>query len=281
MNHDHPIRGAVFDIDGTLAMMDKSSGVYTPLPGAIEAVEACRAQGLPVVAYTNGTFFHPDDYYPRLAASGLRFDPGHVLTPASVAAHHLVEAGVSRVMVFAEEGTSGPLRDAGIEVVAPDAYAGAVDAVLCGWTRTMTVPMLEAVCDAVWKGAKAYTTSSAPFYAGAKGRMLGISGALAAMLESVTGTTVELFGKPSGLGLDMIAALTGVAAENLLVVGDDPALELRMARKAGAFAIGVTTGLCDRNGFEAYAPEVRAHVVLDTLERFSAHQWFPNKEDVV
>jgi len=32
MMHRHKIRAAVFDIDGTLAMMDKDKGTYTALP---------------------------------------------------------------------------------------------------------------------------------------------------------------------------------------------------------------------------------------------------------
>jgi len=273
--HDHPIRVAVFDIDGTLALMDKKSGVFTALPGAVEALAGCRDAGLAVTAYTNGTFFPPEHYYPRLASAGLILDDGHILTPASVAAHQLASIGAGRVMVFAAEGTAKPLRDAGIEVVGPETGTGPVDAVLCGWTDDIDVGKLEAVCAAVWAGARPFTTSAAPFYAGANGRLLGISGALAAMVRSVTGVEVELVGKPSPAGLEMISALTGTPARQMMVVGDDPHLELRMARKAGAFAVGVTTGLNDRAAFEAVEPEARAHVVLDGLANFARQPWFP------
>lgn len=55
------IRAAVFDIDGTLAMLDKDTGRYTALPGAVAALTRLSAR-MPVVAYTNGTFFAPDPY---------------------------------------------------------------------------------------------------------------------------------------------------------------------------------------------------------------------------
>lgn len=276
---DQKIGAVVFDIDGTLAMMDKAHGSFTALPGAIEALAVCRRAGLPVAAYTNGTFFPPAHYYPRLAAAGLVFEPGHILTPASVAAHHLKARGMRRVMVFAEEGTAVPLAEAGLEVVPPEAGTGPVDAVLCGWTRQVDVPRIEAVCEAVWEGAKPFATSVAPFFAGANGRLLGISGAIAAMITSVTGVEVELFGKPSPLGLDMITDLTGVPASGLAVVGDDPELELRMARDAGALAIGVTTGLNDRAAFAAMAPEHRAHAVLDDLTGFDRQTWISSGEE--
>jgi len=278
MTHDTPIRAAVFDIDGTLAMMDKASGTFTALPGAVDALAACRAAGMVVAAYTNGTFFPPEHYYPRLAAAGLDFEPGHILTPGSVAAHHLRRMGMTRVMVFGEEGTAAPLRDAGIEVLAPGPTETPVDAVLCGWTRQVDVPSIEAVCNAVWDGAKPFTTSSAPFFAGANGRLLGISGALAAMIHSVTGVEVELFGKPATLGLDMIATMAGVPTEAIMVIGDDPELELRMARQAGGFAVGVTTGLHDRAAFDAVEPAARAHVVLNGLTGFAEQPWFEKLE---
>ena len=47
--HRHKIRAAVFDIDGTLAMMDKDKGTYTALPGTAEALADLAARGLPVV----------------------------------------------------------------------------------------------------------------------------------------------------------------------------------------------------------------------------------------
>ena len=54
--HPETIRAAVFDIDGTLAMMDKDAGTYEALPGAVEALTDCRARGLPVVAYRSPEF---------------------------------------------------------------------------------------------------------------------------------------------------------------------------------------------------------------------------------
>jgi 4-nitrophenyl phosphatase len=271
--HSHPIRTAVFDIDGTLAMMDKQSGQYTALPGAVEAVAACQNAGIGVVAYTNGTFFPPAHYYPRLADAGFSFEQGHILTPAVVAAYHLKETGHRRVMALGVEGTTVPLLEAGLEVVPAAATDVPVDAVLVGWTRSFGVPELEALVEAVWAGAKPYTMSDAPYFAGAKGRILGVSGAVGAMIAHSTGVSPVVLGKPSTLGMDMIAGLTGHTPSEMVVVGDDPSLEIRMARKAGAYAIGVTTGVSDRLAFLGVANTERAHIVLDTLEDLKSQPW--------
>lgn len=96
------IRAAVFDIDGTLALLDKGAGTYHALPGAAQALADCRARGIPAVAYTNGTFFAPLHYHRVLEAAGLELAPGHILTPAAVAAAALAAEGCARVMVLAE-----------------------------------------------------------------------------------------------------------------------------------------------------------------------------------
>ncbi len=273
MRHDHPIRAAVFDIDGTLALMDKEKGSYIALPGAVDAVKDLAARGLPVVAYTNGTFFPPEHYYAPLAAAGLHFDQGHILTPATVAARQLAKAGYARVMVIGADGTRVPVQQAGIDLVEAETGAPAVDAVLVGWTKEFHSRQLEAAAQAIWGGAKLYATSVAPYFAGSHGRLMGVSGAIAAALNNATEAKTAVFGKPSIEGLGIISEITKVPPHNMVVVGDDPKLEIAMARKGGAFAVGVTCGVGDEAAFAAMAPELRAHVVVPDLTNFAKQPW--------
>ena len=271
--HPHPIRAAVFDIDGTLAMMDKDSGTYAALPGAVAALAALKSRGMPVVAYTNGTFFPPAHYYPLLADAGLILDPGHVLTPATVAARQLARMGVKRLLTIAADGTRVPLRDAGIEV-ALTGEGGEVDGVILGWTKDFGAADLEEAAQLLWAGKPLYATSIAPHFAGAKGRLLGISGAVAAALHNATGVSAKVFGKPETIGLTDISDMLNIPAQEMVVIGDDPKLEIAMARKAGAFAVGVTTGTVDNAGFMAADPTLRAHIVLPGLEALMAGDWW-------
>ena len=271
--HSHPIRAAVFDIDGTLAMMDKDTGTYAALPGAVEALAGLKARGIPVVAYTNGTFFPPAHYYPLLADAGLVLEPGHILTPATVAARQLARMGVKRLLVIAADGTRVPLRDAGIEV-ALTGEGGDVDGVMLGWTKDFGAADLEEAAQLLWAGKPLYATSIAPHFAGAKGRLLGISGAVAAALHNATGVKAKVFGKPETIGLEDISDMLGIPAQNMVVIGDDPKLEIAMARKAGAFAVGVTTGTVNDAGFMAADADLRANVVLPGLDGLLSHGWW-------
>lgn len=267
-----PIRAAIFDIDGTLAMMDKDKGTYAALPGAVEAVKALSAR-MPVVAYTNGTFFPPAHYYPLLADAGLHLKPGHILTPAAVAARQLAAKGYKRLLVLGADGTRVPLRDVGIEVAVPG-DKGPFDAVMIGWTPDFGAKDLEHAAQALWGGLPLYATSVAPHFAGAKGRLLGISGAIAAALQNATGVTPTVFGKPEVIGLLDIAQMLNIPPEDMVVLGDDPKLEIAMARKASAFAVGVTTGTVDAAGFAAMPQALRAHVTLPDLTGLLAESWW-------
>lgn len=262
------IRALCFDIDGTLAMMDKDTGTYQALPGAVDTLNEARARGIPVVAYTNGTFFPPAHYYPRLADAGLVIDPGHVLTPAVVAAGVLKARGHTRIMVLADDGIRVPLAEAGIELVEPVKGAGDVGAVMIGYTRNLSSDALDAIIGAVWDGAQPFTSSVAPFVASAKGRIPGIPGAVSAAITHCTGIAPEIMGKPSVAGMQIVCGLTGVSAQETAVIGDDPKLEIQMGRLAGSYAVGLTTGAYGLADFDAAAPEHRANVVLGTLEGF-------------
>ena len=51
-----------------------------------------------------------------------------------------------------------------------------------------------------------------------------------------------------------------------VVVGDDPALEMRLAKNSGAMGIAVTTGILDRAALSLADPQERPDAVLDSLE---------------
>jgi NagD protein len=60
--------------------------------------------------------------------------------------------------------------------------------------------------------------------------------------------------------------LPRMAAPKMVVVGDDPALEMRMAVSAGAYGVGMTTGLMKRNNVRSLAAAEKPHALLESLE---------------
>ncbi|MFF9778658.1 HAD-IIA family hydrolase [Streptomyces sp. NPDC013978] len=258
------VRGIVFDLDGTLVLGDRRNHGLTPLPGALDVTAALTARGLPWLTFTNGTTRTPEAYAETLRGLGFDLPDDAMLTPATSAVDHFLATGCRSVVVLGGEGLKEPLRNAGIEVVAPKGKPKA-DAVLVGWYREFTMDDLEAACHAVFAGATLYSSSQSVFFASAEGRALGTSRAICAMISSVTGVTEHIVGKPSMIALRCAAGRLRVAPEELAVVGDDPELEMVMARDAGALAIAVTTGIHPPDSYTALPPAQRPHLTLDSV----------------
>ena len=239
-------RGFIFDMDGTIALGDKTSGGHKALPGAVALLDTLRRRGVPFRVFTNGSAKPPAAYAASLRAAGFDLADDEMMTPSSSAAAWLVRQRIKRVRVLGNAGTAAPLVEAGIEVIAPDGPAEGVEAVYTGWFREFGFPHLEAACHDIWAGAKLVTASHVPFFATEEGRGIGTSFAINAAITALTSKRPRILGKPSRVAFD--CALLGMglprsAASQIVVVGDDPALEMRMANAAGAVSVGVATGL--------------------------------------
>ena len=118
-----------------------------------------------------------------------------------------------------------------------------VDAVFVGWYREFTMDEIEAACDAITGGARLYTGSLAPHFASAQGKVLSSSRVLCAAITSITGKRATVLGKPAAEAVRCACRHLGTEPTDLVVVGDDPALEVFMARRVGALGIAVRTGV--------------------------------------
>ena len=272
-------RGFIFDMDGTLALGDRVNHGLAPLPGAVEMLRWVRERGVPYLVFTNGTNRSPRHFAQVLRAAGLDVPDDQMMTPASSAAVLFARRGLKRVMVLGGEGLTEPLRAAGIEVVPPVEAAAdtrpaqepaGVDAVFVGWFREFTMSHLEAACHAVWAGAALYSASETPFFAAAGGRALGTSRAICAMIRSVTGCGLTVTGKPSLAALRAAAARLAVPARGLVVVGDDPLLEVPMAHRGHALAVAVQTGLAGPDAYAHLPPGRQPHLHLRGIDELLA-----------
>ena len=259
-------RGFIFDMDGTIALGDAASGGHKALPGSIELLALLRRRGIPFRVFTNGTAKPPAVYAAGLRKTGFDVTDAEMMTPSTSAAAWFVAQGIKKVRVLGLYGVQLPLIEAGIEVVGPSEPASGVEAVYTGWFREFTFPDLEAACADIWAGAKLTTASHVPFFATANGRGIGTSFAINAMIRSLTGKQALVLGKPSVKAFHVALKAMGLprtAAAEVVVVGDDPALEMRMARGAGAMAIGMTTGLMKRDKVAALAANQQPHLLMD------------------
>jgi HAD superfamily hydrolase (TIGR01450 family) len=241
-------RGFIFDMDGTIALGDRTSGGHVALPGAIDLIARIKRSGIPIRIFTNGTAKPPAANAASLRGAGFDVADDEMMTPSTVAAAWLAARRLRRVRVLGNEGTAAPLIAAGIEVIGPSQAASGVEAVYSGWHRDLAFHDLEAAVHDILAGAIAVTASNVPFFATAEGRGMGTSYAMNAVIRAYAGRLPKVLGKPSREAFYIALAGMGLprrAASSVVVVGDDPALEMRMANQVGAISVGVATGLND------------------------------------
>ena len=80
-----PIKGFMFDLDGTLLLSDRSLGGYEVLPGAVEVLTKLKERATPFVILTNGSAYPPAEQAAKLRSNGLPGCRRHVLRSREIA----------------------------------------------------------------------------------------------------------------------------------------------------------------------------------------------------
>jgi len=270
------VEGIMFDVDGCLVLSDGPSGADgTALPGAAELIRQSRASGRRLCVFTNGTAQRPADIAAHLRRLGLDVADAEVLTPAVSAARTIAaKYGDAPVLAYGGEGVLAVLRDHGVHLVDPAAHrsgrASGAAAVVIGWDTEFTKPKIQFAAEAILGGAALYCTSDAPAFASHDRLNVGVSGFITAGLSHVTGQPWTVLGKPSAYALDAVCWTLGTTPEHTLVLGDDLYLESGMARRGGAIAGIVLTGMTTRESLAEAPPESAPDIVVESLTELSA-----------
>jgi 4-nitrophenyl phosphatase len=261
-----PVEGFMFDLDGTLILSDRSLGGYRLLPGAVETLRELEARGIPFVVLTNGSAYPAAEQAPKLRALGLPIPDEMLLTPSTVAADLMPRRGVKRALVLGTRGVGHALQTAGIEIVfTGEDRADDVGAVYIGWHPDCNMKDIETACKAIWNGAELYVASDVPFFATAGGKTMGYSHAITAAVRKITRAPMILTGKPSLHALKLVAKRLGIPMNRVGVVGDDPVVEMIMARRGKAVGFGVTTGFTTAQDWAAQPRARRPHRIVREL----------------
>jgi HAD superfamily hydrolase (TIGR01450 family) len=262
----------LFDVDGCLLLSARGGGgVAKAFAGANDVLREVRRSGKTLVTCTNGTYHPPNEYAAWLRSVGLDVRDEEMLTPAVVAAEHLVKAhDEPTAFVIADGGLAGPLEDRGVRVL-DLAEAPTAKAVILGGVSGVTTPQIQAACDAVLGGAELLVTAHARWFASSRGKQIGTSGAYGAAITYITGVTPTTIGKPSPLVMELAAERTGVAAEDFVVVGDDIESEVGMGRAAGAQTVLLLSGVTSAEQVEQAAEHELPDLVLPDIGALRAH----------
>lgn len=247
--------GLLFDIDGVFYVGDEV------VPGSADVIAWADAAAIPYLFVTNTTS-HPRSYLAdKLRGFGVPADPERILSPAVAAHEWLAEQQRTPVALFVPDATQPEFGD--LARVTPDAETGA-GAVVVGdlgqaWDfatlnrafRLLTTeprpPLVALGMARYWKDVDGLHLDNGPFVQA---------------LAFASGTEPVVTGKPAPEFFHAAAHRLGLAASDLVMVGDDIRGDIGGAQDAGLHGVLVRTGKFHPTDLEQ---GVTPNAVLDSV----------------
>ena len=224
----------ILDLDGCVWIGDEA------VDGSVEAIAALRASGKRIVFATNNGWHAGEDHVAKLWGIGVQASLADVVTVGGAMQHLLVEthSGASAFVI----GT-GAMRkhvsDAGLKVMNGTDLAPRAEVVVVSGTDHVHYADLRDAALAASRGAAFFATGRDPTLPMPEGHWPG-TGAILAAVETASGRTAEIVGKPSPRLFE--TALDRLGDGRTLVVGDRLDSDIAAAKAAGLDGALVLTG---------------------------------------
>jgi HAD superfamily hydrolase (TIGR01458 family) len=228
-----PVEGLLLDIDGVLVTS------WRPIPGAIDAMAAFRAAGLPVCLITNTTTHPRSELAATLTDAGFDVRPEMIVTAVTATAEHLRRAHPSAAAFVLSDGDARADLD-GVRLVDDPDDADVI--VIGGASNEFSYATINRVFGRLMRGGASVVAMHRNMYwRTAHGFELD-AGAYVAGLEAATGLQAVVCGKPAPAYFAAALAALGIVADRAAMVGDDVVNDVDGARAAGLTGILVRTG---------------------------------------
>ncbi|MGE5282683.1 MAG: HAD-IIA family hydrolase [Chloroflexota bacterium] len=239
--------GFLIDLDGVVWIGRE------PVPGAVGALRALSERGKEVVFVTNNSVRHPHEYAARLRDMGVSTADERVVTAGASTAQLAAATvnGSGTAFVIGAPGFKELVAAAGLRLLDGE-EAMAADAVVVSGHREFDYAELLTATRALQNGAALFATSRDPTLPMPGGAWPG-TGATLAAIETASGKTAEIGGKPEPHLFEQARALIP-GAERVAMVGDRIASDIVGAQRAGLPTVLVLSGACSREDAAAAAP---------------------------
>lgn len=252
--------GLIVDLDGVVWLGG------APIEGVAQAIAQLRSGGVRIVFLTNDPQQSAGRQAQRLTAIGIPTSADEVVTACSATAVLLgarEDLRGARTLVIGADALRGELADAGFVILSREEARDAAVVVVGGHER-FDHRDLRAAMRAIEAGASLFATGRDPFVPGPSGPEPG-TGAIVAAIETATGATAVITGKPDPRMFAIARGRLG-DCKNVAVVGDNLATDIVGARRAGLQSILVLSGATHPR--ELAASTIKPDLVLPSLAAF-------------
>jgi HAD superfamily hydrolase (TIGR01458 family) len=225
------ITGFLIDIDGVLYTGD------TPVPGARVAITSLVDQGYLFRCVSNSTRKCRATIAARLEQLGFDIPKHTIFTPPLAAVRFMQETGKHRAYLL----TTGDV-DRDFEGACSDDGSTAVDYVIVGDAGDKaTYASMNHAFRCLIEGADLIALEKDRYWMATDGLSLS-AGPFVTALESATGKTATVVGKPSKAFFELALHDMGLAAQEVVMIGDDILTDIGGAQAAGMRGVLVRTG---------------------------------------
>jgi 4-nitrophenyl phosphatase len=254
-----PIRALLLDLDGVLWRG------HTLLPGVSELFALLEERRLPFCLASNNATLSLEEVQARLAPAGVTIRDGQLITSAQAAAGFIRRTyrQPPSVYVIGEDGLRRALVEAGCSLLE---RADRAAAVVVGMDRNLSWEKLVEAGLAIAAGAAFVGTNPDRTFPTERGLGPG-NGAVLAALETATGRSPVIVGKPEPhLFLEATARLAQPPGQ-VLVVGDRLETDIEGGRRAGMQTALILTGATQPADLRG--GEIRPDAAFEDLPAFT------------
>jgi HAD superfamily hydrolase (TIGR01450 family) len=247
----------LLDLDGCVWVGDEATA------GAVAAVSAVRAAGKGIAFVTNDTQLSTEEYVRKLWRLGFKASLEEVVTAGGALQYVLAQrfAGAAAV-VIGSPAIHAHVEAAGLRVANGTTFASRADVVVVAYHPRFDYPELRDAAQAALRGAYVLGLNRDATFPMPDGPWPG-SGAIVAAVETASGRTATIVGKPEPTLVQ--TALDRLGPGRALMVGDRVDADLGAAHAAGIDGAIVLTGASDRASAEA-ASDPRPVAIAARLE---------------
>lgn len=222
-------RGFLFDLDGVFFVGDDA------IPGAAETIGYLKSKGFPCRFTTNSTTRCLDTLHYELHALNLPIDKNEVFSAPAAAVHHLRKRCHPTCYLLMAEDTKRDFAEFRQADTDPDVI------VMGDIGDEWSYRIMNRLFDMIMSGSEVVALHKGRYWQTESGLQLD-SGAFVAGLEYATGKAATVTGKPSPEFFRMALSDLGVAADKVVMIGDDIVNDVQGAQRVGITGVLVRTG---------------------------------------
>ncbi|AHF79413.1 HAD-IIA family hydrolase [Thermococcus paralvinellae] len=251
--------GIIFDMDGVIYRGN------TLIEGAKEVIEYLKSKNIPFVFLTNNSTRNAEMYREKLFSLGIDVEEERIITSGYATARYMQKHfKKGKVFVIGGKGLVEEIKNIGWEIISVEDAKERwkeIDYVVVGLDTQLTYEKLKYGTLAIRNGARFIGTNPDTTYPSEEGLLPG-AGSILAALKASTDVEPLVIGKPNEPVFEVVKEK--LTADEIWVVGDRLDTDIAFAKRIGAKAIMVLTGVSTLEDVEK--SEIKPDLVLPSIK---------------